>query len=111
MLDALSEGAGVSIEEIRVDGGAARNDLLMQVQADLFGLPIARPSDLETTSRGAAALAAVGAGVLREPAQAAALREAPRRFLPRLAPAERERRLETWRASVARVLTSRRETK
>jgi glycerol kinase len=98
------DSSGLPVAELDVDGGAARNDWLMRFQAGLLGLPVARGADLEATSRGAAALAAVGAGLLRDPREAAALSEGKTRFESALDPALRERWLSGWRDAVARAL-------
>jgi glycerol kinase len=57
LVDAMGADRGAALQELRVDGGASANDLLMQMQADLIGIPVVRPADLETTARGAAMLA------------------------------------------------------
>ncbi|HZR03943.1 MAG TPA: glycerol kinase GlpK [Burkholderiales bacterium] len=89
VLTAMHEDSGISLSELRVDGGAARNDLLMQFQADILGVPVVRPRLLESTALGAATLAAIGTAVWRsedlpttwcpervfEPAMSADLRE------------------------------------
>ncbi len=62
ILEAMASDLGAPLTELRVDGGAAANDLLMQVQADLLGLPLLRPRLLETTALGAALMAGLGAG-------------------------------------------------
>jgi glycerol kinase len=87
-----------------VDGGASRNDLLMQMQADFAGLPVVRPRETETTALGAAYLAGIGAGIWAGPEEVADLWQPERRFEPRLPAPEREERLEAWRRAVARVL-------
>jgi glycerol kinase len=86
-----------------VDGGAAANDLLMQLQADLAGLEVLRPRELESTARGAAALAALGIGLPFETSAPSA--EDEQSFEPRLEAAARQAWLETWHAAVHRVLT------
>lgn len=93
--------AGLSVSELRVDGGAARNDLLLQIQADLSGVPVLRPVVTETTAFGAAALAAVGAG-LWSAAQVAERWRLQRRFQSRLPEAEREQRYAGWQRALAR---------
>jgi glycerol kinase len=57
VVDAMAEDAGIPLQELRVDGGAAKNDLLLQIQADLLGVPVVRPASVETTALGAAYLA------------------------------------------------------
>ena len=67
-----------------MDGGAARNDLLMQFQADLLGVPVLRPTNTETTAFGAAALAGLGVGFWQDEGELAALWKLERRFEPRM---------------------------
>jgi glycerol kinase len=81
VLDAMMEDAHLTLAALRVDGGAAANDWLMQFQADVLGVPVARPDVVETTALGAAALAGLGAGVWRTPREFAAGRTF-QRFLP-----------------------------
>jgi glycerol kinase len=81
-----------------VDGGAAANDLLMQLQADFLGVPIVRPEMVESTALGAARLAAQGIGWPAAPADARTVR-----FEPRLPPADREKVLSRWRDAVAKA--------
>jgi glycerol kinase len=85
--DAVAAGAA-PVSELRVDGGACVNDLLMQFQADLLGIPVVRPAVTETTALGAAYLAGLAAGVYRSTDELAALWQAERRFVPTL-PRER----------------------
>jgi len=79
--DAVAAGAA-PVSELRVDGGASVNDLLMQFQADLLGIPVVRPAVTETTALGAAYLAGLAAGVYRDTGELAALWKAQRRFEP-----------------------------
>lgn len=65
LLEAMHADAGIELPELRVDGGASRNNLLMQFQADLLGVPVVRPAITETTALGAAFLAALGVGILK----------------------------------------------
>ena len=102
---AMEKDSGHRIAELRVDGGAAANDYLMQFQADLFGRPVRRPSMAETTVLGAAILAGLAAGVWRSPGDLKALRKLDRAFRPRMKDAERERLLAGWHDAVARTLT------
>jgi glycerol kinase len=87
LLQAMSRDTG-PVTELRVDGGASVNDLLMQFQADLLGIPVVRPVVTETTALGAAYLAGLAVGVWRDRDQLAALWQVERRFLPTL-PRER----------------------
>ncbi|HLT26373.1 MAG TPA: glycerol kinase GlpK [Zeimonas sp.] len=82
LLDAMGRDAGAPITELRVDGGAAANDLLMQFQADLLGIPVVRPAITETTALGAAYLAGLATGVWRDTDELAKLWRAERSFSP-----------------------------
>ena len=77
-------GGGLPVSELRVDGGAAVNDLLMQFQADLLGIPVVRPEVVETTALGAAYLAGLSSGVWSSTDELAAQWQVERRFLPTL---------------------------
>jgi glycerol kinase len=81
--DAVAAGAA-PVSELRVDGGACVNDLLMQFQADLLGIPVVRPAVTETTALGAAYLAGLSAGVYRNADELGGLWQAERRFVPTL---------------------------
>ena len=106
LIDALRADTGIAVDQLLVDGGAAANDLLMQMQADLGGVRVMRPGNLETTARGAAALAAVGAGLLQDPSKAAGMQEGIVEFSPELNDSERSARMQGWLAAVARVRTN-----
>jgi glycerol kinase len=103
VVDAMAADAGTALSMLRVDGGAAANDFLMQFQADLLGVPVERPKLLETTAMGAAALAGLGVGFWRSPKELAQARQLDRRFRPRMRTEERESLYRGWRAAVARV--------
>jgi len=99
---AMARDSGIALSELRVDGGASRNDLLMQMQADFLGVPVVRPRVTETTALGAACLAGLATGFWRDGAELAALWEEERRFLPALDAPARAARLKRWRQAVAR---------
>ncbi len=99
---AMSRDSGIALTELRVDGGASRNDLLMQLQADLAGVPVVRPQVTETTALGAAYLAGLATGVWSGGDEIAAQWAVDRRFEPRLAESERRARIARWREAVAR---------
>ncbi|MFT3725282.1 MAG: glycerol kinase GlpK [Hyphomonadaceae bacterium] len=98
---------GVKPQRLRVDGGMARNDWLLQFMADVLGVEVVRPKNTETTALGAAILAAVGAGEFRSLGEAASLWKLDRRFEPKLGESDRSARLAGWKQAVARVKTSR----
>jgi len=82
VLAAMEGDSGVAVSELRVDGGAADNDLLMQMQADLGGVPVARPTVRETTALGAAYLAGLAVGVWKSPEDVASHWQMERVFEP-----------------------------
>jgi len=106
VLQAMEQDAGIKLTELRVDGGATTNNLLMQFQADLLGVPVVRPKVLETTAQGAAYLAGLAVGYWKDQAELAALWEKDRTFEPRMAPEAAQARLAAWRAAVGRVRSS-----
>jgi glycerol kinase len=103
LLEAMSEDLGRPLGKMRVDGGAAANDLLMQEQADLSGMSIERPVDLETTARGAAMLAAVGVGLFPDKTAAAQMSPLERSFASCAPPERRLQARAVWRQAVARA--------
>jgi len=103
LLLAMQSDAGFPLTELRVDGGATANDLLMQIQADLLGVPVLRPKVTETTALGAAYLAGLASGVWTGTAEIAAQWQVARRFEPRLSADERGMRMADWQKAVARV--------
>ncbi len=102
LLQAMNRPARVKLRELRVDGGAAGNDLLMQIQADILGIPVVRPKILETTALGAAYLAGLASGVWPDRNVIARQWKAGARFEPRMSRGEAERRLGEWRRAVER---------
>jgi glycerol kinase len=108
LLAAMNADAGAPLKELRVDGGASSNNLLMQMQADLIGVPVVRPAVQETTARGAADLAALGVGLWPDAVTLRRTREAEepfRVFEPQASRDWAEAKLEQWRRAVARVLS------
>jgi glycerol kinase len=101
--DAAQAGSA-PVSELRVDGGACVNDLLMQFQADLLGIPVVRPAVTETTALGAAYLAGLTAGVYRSVDELADLWRVDRRFLPTMAPEQARQRMEQWEHAVRQTV-------
>ena len=99
---AMGRDSQIALRELRVDGGASRNNLLMQMQADFLGVPVVRPQVTETTALGAAYLAGLATGFWRDAGEIAAQWRAERRFEPRLAEGERVAKLARWRDAVER---------
>ena len=102
LLEAMQKDSGQSLMELRVDGGAAANDLLMQFQADLLGVPVVRPKVLETTALGAAYLAGLTVDLWKSRDELATHWKVDKRFEPQMSPSEREKRMSRWREAVAR---------
>ena len=102
VLEAMARDSGREIEALRVDGGAARNDLLMQIQADVLGKPVQRPVVSETTALGAAYLAGLASGVWTSPEQVAAAWRLEREYLPHMSADQRGSLLQSWRRAVER---------
>ena len=100
---AMGQDAGVPLRELRVDGGASRNDLLMQLQADYLGVPVLRPALTETTAFGAAGLAGLASGLWSGADELSSLWRLQRRFEPQLPAAARQAKLARWREAVARA--------
>ena len=104
LLDAMQKEAGEKLSELRVDGGAAANDLLMQFQADILGVPVVRPKVLETTALGAAYLAGLYTDVWKSREEIAAQWQVDRRFAPSMPRGEADALLSRWREAVSRSL-------
>lgn len=100
--DAVAAG-GTPVAELRVDGGAAVNDLLMQFQADLLGIPVVRPEVIETTALGAAYLAGLSTGVYRDTGELSKQWRVERRFIPTLSREKAEEKMERWELAVRRA--------
>ena len=101
LLEAMAESREIPV--LRVDGGAAANDWLMQFQADILGVPVERPDIVETTALGAAALAGIATGLWRDADDFAAARRFTR-FDPRMSAAERSSSLRGWRRSMGAAI-------
>ena len=102
LLEAMQKDAKAKQIELKVDGGACVNNLLMQFQADILGSPVRRPKITETTARGAAFLAGLGVGFWSQIEEIAELWECDRIFEPQIHETERTQRYRTWQQAVAR---------
>ena len=103
VLESMQRDAARPLTELRVDGGAARNDLLMQFQADIMGVPVVRPAVTETTALGAAYLAGLATGYWRALDEIASLWAAERRFEPAMRESHRDALIGDWRRAVERA--------
>ncbi len=104
LLEIMQQDSGIALKELRVDGGAAANNLLMQMQADLLGVTVVRPRCLETTALGAAYLAGLATGVWSDQAEIASHWQSEARFEPHMNRNEAADRLGEWRRAVQRSL-------
>jgi glycerol kinase len=102
VLEAMERDAGIHFSALRVDGGASRNNLLMQLQADILGLPIVRPTVSETTALGAAYAAGLAAGVWDSLEMVRQHWKVDRVFEPRWSADRREEGYAGWRRAVER---------
>jgi glycerol kinase len=103
LLDATQEGSGIPIKALRVDGGAARNDTLLQFQADLLGIPVVRPAITETTSLGAAFLAGLAVGFWKNLEEIETRWKAGKEFHPGRAKNEVENLRSRWHQALGRA--------
>ena len=102
VLEAMQKDAGEKLTELRVDGGAAANDLLMQFQADLLGVPVIRPKVLETTALGAAYLAGLTTNLWKSKEEIASHWQVQKRFEPQMSRATAADMMSRWREAVSR---------
>ena len=102
---AMESDAGVELTRLRVDGGAAANDLLMQFQSDLLGAEVLRPACIETTALGAAYLAGLAVGYWKDTADIRQNRQTGRVFLPEMRDATRAKLLKGWNRALTTALT------
>jgi len=100
---AMESETGATLAELRVGGGASANDLLCQLQSDILGVPVARPSDRETTALGAALAAGLSIGFWDSAEDVRHLVEPDRWFTPTVSSDVRELRLAEWHAAVERA--------
>ncbi|UGS88814.1 glycerol kinase GlpK (plasmid) [Ralstonia wenshanensis] len=103
VLSAMEADAGISVSELRVDGGASQCDLLMQIQADLLGRPVVRPEVAETTALGAAYLAGLQTGFWSGLDEITRQWRTQRRFEPSMSQDERTARIQEWRRAIDHV--------
>lgn len=103
VLISMREDSGIPLTELRVDGGASRNDFLMQFQADILGIPVVRPVNTETTAAGAAYLAGLATGFWPGIDELKQLWKRERTFEPRMSDSDRERLLEGWSRAIGRA--------
>jgi len=103
VLRCMRDDSGINLTELRVDGGAVRNDFLMQFQADILGIPVVRPATTETTAAGAAFLAGLAVDFWSGIEELSELWEREKTFEPNMKEPERERLLSEWGRAVGRA--------
>lgn len=103
VFDAMAKDSGIALAELRVDGGASKNDLLMQMQANFLGVPVVRPNVTETTALGAAYLAGLAVGLWSSTKDIATQWSIDRRFEPAMAAAARQAKLARWHQALERA--------
>jgi glycerol kinase len=103
VMQAMQADAGMPIRELRVDGGASRNDLLMQFQSDILGVSVLRPRITETTALGAASLAGLAIGLWENESSLAQHWQCEKQFDPRMSDDERQTRLTRWQEAITRA--------
>ena len=104
LVEAMARDSGARVRSLKVDGGAAANDWLMQYQADLLGVPVARPRVIETTALGAGLLAGLAVGFWKSHRDLDRARRIERVFRPGRTAAWRRREIERWNEAVERLL-------
>jgi glycerol kinase len=103
VLRAMQKDSHIKLKEFRVDGGACVNNLLMQFQADLLGVPVIRPKVSETTALGAAYLAGLAVGYWKDIKEISTQWQSDRKFTPTLKPAQREHHVKSWTKALTRA--------
>lgn len=103
VIDAMRQDSKLALSELRVDGGASRNDLLMQLQADVLGVPVVRPKVTETTALGAAYLAGLAVGYWENQQEIGQLWQMDRRFEPNLSADDRHTLRASWQLAVSQA--------
>ncbi|MFP5501621.1 MAG: glycerol kinase GlpK, partial [Candidatus Sericytochromatia bacterium] len=102
ILEAMVADSGIELAELKVDGGATANNFLMQFQADMLDVPVARQNNVESTAWGSAAMAGLVLGFWKDQAELASLQTGDRRFEPAMETAERKRLYAGWKKAVGR---------
>ena len=98
VLDCIQKDCGSTLAELRVDGGAAKNNLLMQFQADILRIPVVRPNEIQTTALGATFLAGLATGFWKDLEEIRQLRTNVERFMPAISELESKERWEPGRS-------------
>jgi glycerol kinase len=103
VLECMEEDSGIKVKELRVDGGAAANEFLMQFQADVLGVPVVIQETNETTALGAAYLAGLAVGFWKDQKELAANYKVKKKFVPRMKSKQKESLYRKWKEAVQRA--------
>jgi glycerol kinase len=103
VIEAMQRDSGITLKELRCDGGASVNSVLMQFQSDILGVPVEVPRIVETTALGAAYLAGLATGFWSSREELAKKWQLENRYTPRIDAAERERLFRRWHKAVERA--------
>ena len=106
IVNAMAKDAELNLKELRVDGGASRNNLMMQFQADILGIPVTRPATTETTALGAAFFAGLAVGFWKDKDELKRLIGVERQFMPKASNEKVEKKIAGWKDAVRRTLSS-----
>jgi glycerol kinase len=104
VIEAMNADAGVELTELRVDGGMVANELLMQFQADQLGVPVIRPSVIETTALGAAYAAGIAVGFWAGPEDVTENWSEGKRWEPQMPVPERDKLYRNWKKAVTKTM-------
>ena len=104
LLTAMQEDTGTPFSILKVDGGASRSDVILQLQSDLLGITVDRPVNTETTAQGAAFMAGLGVGLWKDESEISAIRRSAKTFTPAMDDVSREAMLEGWKHAVRQTL-------
>lgn len=104
VLEVIQKDSGIGLKKLKVDGGAVRDNFLMQFQSDILGVPVVRPQVIETTALGAAYLSGLAVGYWKDKAEIASKWKADREFIPNMDEKIKERLYKGWKKAVSRSL-------
>lgn len=105
VIEAMKQDSGIPLKALKADGGACANNFLMQFQADILGVPVVRPQNIEVTAQGAAFLAGLEAGVWKDKDALKAMCMEERIFYPDMSPQERAKKYAGWKKAVERSMS------
>ena len=106
VLMTMHQDTGIAFRSLKVDGGASRSDVILQLQADLSGVPVDRPANTESTVQGAAFMAGLGVGLWKDEAEISRMRRSAKQFLPSMVEEERQKLLNGWKHAVESALSN-----